>query len=236
MGDREKDVASKVYELAGLERSGGEDAASVARREELVAELRGCEILVEDEERGTGWRLLDADGVNLNPGEDLLFADKGQCWVYWCGYGRPPRARMCATSDPLVEAAAAMSAGPIVLDGGRADAGDRAAAEPRFEVIEGGAVAAAEERLDGPETPSVEWELEEKIGADLERELADEAADRVSAAADEVVARWGDRALEVLCDAIENATGLELVAYDDEADRVIHGDELIERLGWRTHR
>lgn len=229
MEKREKENAANVYELARLskeERRSGDDDE---RRAALIVDLREAKIVVGDDGRGGGWRLLDQDGINLMPDREFLFADKGHCWVYWMGYGRPYGARMYAISNPLEEEAALKIDGPFVVDGDGNEDVDR----PRFTVIEGGLESEQEPPSDGPSRPSEEWELEEKIEEDLEEDLAEDAYCRLRAAAELVCERWGGLALDVMCSTIEEVTGLALLAYDDETDRVVFGGDLIEELRGR---
>lgn len=235
MEQREEELALGVYELGRLQ-----GAVARERELELVEELLEAGILVDDKGRGLGWRLLDIDGVDLMPApaEELLFADKGHCRVYWMGLGRPHGALMHAISDPLCEEAALESNAQLAIDGDEHDHDhDESDARRRLSLIDGG----LDENGGGPPSrgpvdPSREWQLEEAIGDEIEEKLYEEAIDRIDAAAKEVVERWGCLAVDALLDTIESATGVELLAYDDEVDGVIYGGELIGRLRQRYPR
>lgn len=228
------DNAGLPYELGQLQDAvGREDADATKREHELIEALRENEILIDDDSRGSGWRLVDRDGMNLMPApaKELFFADKGHCWAYWMGLARPRDARMFAISDPVAEEAAIKGNVPFEMDENGVLIGRQ-----RFAVIEGGRnnnSGEEDESSDCPADPSAEWRLEQGIEEDIEEELAEDAANRLSAAACQVLERWGADALAVLCTTIEDKTGFKLLAYDESNDCVVYGGELINELRGR---
>ncbi len=110
-----------------------EERDLAGRLDDLIAEARDTGLLVADNSRGNGWRLLDMDGVSLMPTKEDVFAEKGHGWVYWLALGRPYSARLYSISDPLEEQNALTANGPIIMD----DDDDDPNGGRRFEVVEG---------------------------------------------------------------------------------------------------
>lgn len=71
----------------------------------LVDEALQRQLMLPDDSKANGFRVLDMDGMNTMPknAKDLVFESKGIAWCYWMGLGRPHGARMFAISDPLAE-------------------------------------------------------------------------------------------------------------------------------------
>jgi hypothetical protein len=85
--------------------------------QELIDEALGRELMLPDDSKANGFRVLDMDGVNTMPknAKDLVFESKGIAWVYWLGLGRPHGARMYAISDPIAEEEALANGEPVEL-------------------------------------------------------------------------------------------------------------------------
>jgi hypothetical protein len=71
----------------------------------LIDEALQRTLILPDDSKANGFRVLDMDGVNTMPknAKDLVFESKGIAWCYWMGLGRPHGERMYAISDPLAE-------------------------------------------------------------------------------------------------------------------------------------
>lgn len=94
-----------IHEMGQWEKQAARDEDRI---KELIVEAKERELLLEDDDMGNGWRVLDGDGLNtmLAEAKGCVFESKGIAWCYWIGLGRPNGGRMYAISDPLAEEAA----------------------------------------------------------------------------------------------------------------------------------
>lgn len=105
-------VEEMIYELGQMQ-SG--QKKNKDREKDLCRGLEDCEVLVEDDGMGNGWRVVDDGGMPAIPSrvKHYVWRSKGYAWAFWMGMGMPHGYSMIAKSDPRMETDAINSGKPV---------------------------------------------------------------------------------------------------------------------------
>lgn len=86
-----------------------------SRQVELLDEMERRGLLIDDDGRGNGWRVL-VDGVNPLSRKEKIFKMKGHAWLFWFGMGAHSQGKVVAVSDPKIDLREMEKDGPVEVD------------------------------------------------------------------------------------------------------------------------
>jgi len=100
--DEPMTVEEMIYELAEIHVSKKKDQE---REKNLCRALEDANVLVEDDCKGNGWRVIEEGGMPIIPSrvKHYVWYYKGYACVFWMGLGRPHGSYLICKSDPIAE-------------------------------------------------------------------------------------------------------------------------------------